>query len=180
MKRTPWEVTYEEDIYVGYRYYNTFKIPVAYEFGYGLSYTKFDYSKPKLESPDFTGKLTVSVDVKNTGTVAGREAVQVYVGSPSGKLKKPEETLAAYGKTKLLKPGESQTLSFAIETKDFASFDEATSSWIAEAGNYNLKIGASSLAFKQTAKFKIAKELNAGKVSKALAPTREINRLVSK
>ena len=180
MKRTPWEVTYEEDIYVGYRYYNTFKIPVAYEFGYGLSYTKFDYSKPKLESPDFTGKLTVSVDVKNTGTVAGREAVQVYVGSPSGKLKKPEETLAAYAKTKLLKPGESQTLSFAIETKDFASFDEATSSWIAEAGNYNLKIGASSLAFKQTAKFKIAKELNAGKVSKALAPTREINRLVSK
>jgi len=180
MRRTPWEVTYEDDIYVGYRYYNTFKVPVAYEFGYGLSYTKFDYSKLKLSATDFAGKLTVSVDVKNTGSLAGREVVQVYVGSPSGKLKKPEETLAAYAKTKLLKPGESQTVSFTIETKDFASFDEATSSWIAEAGNYNLKVGASSLAIKQTASFKIAKELSDGKVTKALAPSREINKLVSK
>lgn len=180
MHRTPWKVVYEDDIYVGYRYYNTFKVPVAYEFGYGLSYTKFDYSKLKLGTTDFAGKLTASVDVKNTGTVAGREVVQLYVGSPSGKLKKPEETLAAFAKTKLLKPGESQTMSFAIETKDFASFDEASSSWIAEAGNYSLKIGASSLAIKQSATFKIAKELNAGKVTKALAPSREINKLVSK
>jgi len=178
MRRVPWEVIYEDDIYVGYRYYNTFKVPVAYEFGYGLSYTKFDYSKLKLGSNDFNGKLTFSVDVKNTGKVAGREVVQVYLSSPSGKLKKPEETLTAYAKTKLLKPGESQTLSYTIATKDFASFDEATSSWIAEAGNYTLKIGASSLAIKQTSSFKIAKELNAGKVTKALVPTREINRLI--
>jgi beta-glucosidase len=80
----------------------------------------------------------------------------------------------------MLNPGESQTLSFILETKDFASFDEATSSWIAEAGNYNLKVGASSLDIKQTAGFKIAKELNAGKVTKALTPSREINKLVSK
>jgi len=180
MRRTPWEVTYEDDIYVGYRYYNTFKVPVAYEFGYGLSYTTFDYSNLKLTGTNFSGKLTFTVDVKNAGSVAGREAVQIYVGSPSGKLKKPEETLAAYAKTKLLKPGESQTLSFTVETKDFASFDEATSSWVAEAGNYTLKVGASSLNIKQTANFKITKELNAGKVSKALAPSREINKLVSK
>jgi beta-glucosidase len=180
MSRKPWEVIYEDDIYVGYRYYNTFKVPVAYEFGYGLSYTTFDYSNLKSSTSAFTGKLTVSVDVKNTGSVAGREVVQLYVGSPSGKLKKPEETLTAFGKTKLLQPGESQTMSFTIETKDFASFDEATSSWIAEAGNYTLKIGASSTAIKQTASFKIAKELNAGKVTKALTPSREINKLVSK
>jgi len=180
MRRTPWEVTYEEDIYVGYRYYNTFKVPVAYEFGYGLSYTKFDISNLKSSATDFTGKLTVSVDVKNTGTVAGREVVEVYINSPSVKLKKPEETLAAYAKTKLLKPGESQILSFNIESKDFASFDEATSSWIAEAGNYNVRVGVSSKAIKQTASFKIANELNAGKVSKALAPSREINKLVAK
>jgi beta-glucosidase len=180
MKRIPWEMVYEDDIYVGYRYYNTFKVPVAYEFGYGLSYTKFDYSNLKLVSPNFSGKLTFTVDIKNTGSVAGREAVQIYVGSPSGKMKKPEETLAAYAKTKLLNPGESQTLSFTIETKDFASFDEATSSWIAEAGNYALKVGASSLNIKQTANFKIAKEINAGKVTKALAPSREINKLTSK
>lgn len=180
MRRVPWEMTYEDDIYVGYRYYNTFKVPVAYEFGYGLSYTTFDYSNLKLAGTNFSGKLTFTVDVKNTGPVAGREAVQVYISSPSGKLKKPEETLATYAKTKLLNPGESQTLSFTVETKDFASFDEATSSWIAEAGNYTLKVGASSLNIKQTANFKIAKELSAGKVTKALAPTREINKLVSK
>jgi len=180
MRRVPWEMVYEDDIYVGYRYYNTFKVPVAYEFGYGLSYTTFDYSNLKLANTNFSGKLTFTVDVKNSGSVAGREVVQVYIGAPSGKLKKPEETLAAYSKTKLLNPGESQTVSFTVETKDFASFDEATSSWIAEAGNYNLKIGASSTAIKQTASFKIAKELNAGKVTKALAPSREINKLVSK
>ena len=179
MRRTPWEMVYEDDIYVGYRYYNTFKVPVAYEFGYGLSYTTFDYSNLKLANTNFSGKLTFTVDVKNSGSVAGREVVQVYIGAPSGKLKKPEETLAAYAKTKLLNPGESQTVSFTVETKDFASFDEATSSWIAEAGNYNLKVGASSTAIKQMANFKIAKELNAGKVTKALAPSREINKLVS-
>jgi beta-glucosidase len=98
MRRTPWEVVYKEDIYVGYRYYNTFKVPVAYEFGYGLSYTSFGYSNLKLSATDFTGQLTASVTVKNTGKTAGREVVQVYIGSPSGKLKKPEETLAAFGK----------------------------------------------------------------------------------
>ncbi|HZK95354.1 MAG TPA: glycoside hydrolase family 3 N-terminal domain-containing protein [Prolixibacteraceae bacterium] len=180
MRRTPWEMVYEDYIYVGYRYYNTFKVPVAYEFGYGLSYTAFTYSNLKLSTTDFKGQLTATVEVKNSGKVAGREVVQLYIGAPSGKLNKPAEILAAYGKTKLLKPGESQTLSFKIETRDFASFNEATSTWIAEAGTYNLKIGASSLTIKQTANFKIAKELEAGKVTKALAPTREINKLVWK
>jgi beta-glucosidase len=175
MRRVPWEVTYEDDIYVGYRYYNTFKVPVAYEFGYGLSYTSFDYSNLKLASTNFSGKLTFTVDVKNSGSVAGREAVQIYISSPSVKLKKPEETLAAYSKTKLLNPGESQTIKFTVETKDFASFDGVTSSWIAEAGNYTLKAGASSLNIKQTANFKIAKELMAGKVSKALVPQKAIS-----
>lgn len=178
MSRKPWEITYDDDIYVGYRYYTTAKVPVAYEFGYGLSYTTFDYSNLKLASPNFAGKLTFTVDVKNTGSVAGREVVQVYVSSPSVKLKKPEETLAAFAKTKLLNPGESQTLSFTVETKDFASFDEATSSWIAEAGNYGLKVGASSMNIKQSASFKIAKELSAGKVSKALTPSVEINKII--
>jgi len=180
MRRVHWEVVYEDDIYVGYRYYNTFKVPVAYEFGYGLSYTKFDYSGLKLSSPDFKGQLTVSVALKNSGKVAGREVVQLYISSPKGKLNKPAETLVAFGKTKLLQPGEVQTMNYTIETKDFASFDEASSSWIAEPGSYNLKIGASSLNIKQTGTFKIVKELSAGKVSKALAPTREINKLVSK
>ena len=180
MRRTPWEIVYDDDVYVGYRYYSTFNVPVAYEFGYGLSYTQFDYTNLKLNSADFKGKLTLTVDVKNTGAVAGREVVQVYISSPSGKLKKPEETLVAYAKTKLLNAGETQTLSFTIETKDFASFDETSSSWIAEIGKYTLKAGASSLNIKQTANFNIARELSAGKVTKALTPSREINKLVSK
>ncbi|MCX6221137.1 MAG: glycoside hydrolase family 3 C-terminal domain-containing protein [Bacteroidia bacterium] len=180
MHRVPWEVVYEDDIYVGYRYYNTFKVPVAYEFGYGLSYTKFDYAGIKLSLTDFRGHLIVSVAVKNSGSVAGREVVQLYISSPKGKLNKPAETLAAFGKTNLLQPGETQRLSFTIETKDFASFDEATSSWIAEEGVYNLKIGSSSTNTRQSETFRIVKELSAGKVSKALAPTREINKLVSK
>jgi len=180
MRRVPWEVVYEEDIYVGYRYYNTFKVPVAYEFGYGLSYTDFEFSKLNLSTKDFKGEIAASVSVKNTGKVAGREVVQVYISSPSGKLKKPVETLAAFSKTKLLKPGESEMLTFKIETKDFASFDEASSSWIAEAGDYGVKIGSSSLSIKQTGTFKIAKELSAGKVSKSLVPTRLINKLAAK
>ena len=178
MRRTPWKIVYDEDIYVGYRYYTTAKVPMAYEFGYGLSYTTFDYSNLKLTATNFSRKLTFTVDVKNTGSVAGREAVQVYISSPSVKLKKPEETLVAYAKSKMLNSGESQTLSFTIETKDFASFDEATSSWIAEAGSYTLKVGASSLNIKQLASFKIAKDLSAGKVTKALAPSCKIDKLI--
>jgi beta-glucosidase len=180
MKRVPWEVVYEEDIYVGYRYYNTFKIPVAYEFGYGLSYTSFEYSNLKSGSKNFDGKMLVSVDVKNTGKLDGREVVQVYISKPNGKLKKPSEELVAFGKTKLLKPGETETLNFTIETKGLASFDESKSEWITEAGNYKLKVGASSNKILAESDFKVNKELIAGKVSKAMAPTREINKLVSK
>jgi len=180
MRRVPWEVIYEEDIYLGYRYYNTFKIPVAYEFGYGLSYTDFAYSNLKLSSKEFTGKMKISVDVKNTGKVAGREVVQVYVSKPAGKLNKPAEELIAFGKTKLLKPGESETLTFNIETKNLASFDDSISTWVAEAGEYKLKVGASATKILQTEAFTIKKELAAGKVTKSLVPNREINKLVSK
>jgi beta-glucosidase len=178
MRRTPWEVVYEDDIYVGYRYYNTFKVPVAYEFGYGLSYTSFDFSNIKLSSSEFKNQITVSVDVKNTGKVAGREVVQLYRTAPAQKLNKPEEELTAFAKTKSLKPGETQSLNFTIKAQDLASFDEKTSSWIAEAGKYSLKIGNSSSDIKQTGTFNLKNELVTGKVSKALIPQREIKRLV--
>lgn len=180
MKRVPWEVIYEEDIYVGYRYYNTFEIPVSYEFGYGLSYTNFKYSDLKLSSNTFDGELTVSVDVKNTGLVAGREVVQVYASAPKGKLNKPEEELVAFGKTKILNAGETETLSFIIKAIDLASFDEAKSSWIVEPGMYSLKVGASSLKIEQALSFENVREINAGKVSKALVPNRDIKKLSKK
>ena len=100
--RVPAELVYEEDIYVGYRYYNTFDVPVAYEFGYGLSYAQFEYDNIQISSKKFKNKLTVSVDTKNTGEVAGREVVQVYLSAPAGKLDKPEEELAAFGKNQTI------------------------------------------------------------------------------
>lgn len=177
MSRTPWQIVYEEDIFVGYRYFNTFGIPVAYEFGYGLSYTTFEISNLKPDSPEFTGKLTVTADVKNNGNRAGREVVQLYLTAPAGNLEKPESVLVAFGKSRLLKPGESETLSFTIETRDFASFDEVRQGWIAEAGEYTLKAGNSSRNLPLSATFTIGQELDGGKVTKALTPQVPINRL---
>jgi beta-glucosidase len=169
------EVFYEEDIYVGYRYYNSFNKPVSYEFGYGLSYTRFEYSNLKLSAKSFKDKLTVIVDVKNTGKVAGREVVQIYLSAPARKLNKPSEELVAYGKTGLLKPGESQTLNFELGALDLASFDTASSSWVAEAGEYTIKAAASSKDIKQKGTFTLDSELTVKKVNKALALQRTIN-----
>ena len=155
----PSEAVYEEGIYVGYRYYNTFGVKPAYEFGYGLSYTSFDYSNVNVSSNNFQEKVTVSVTVKNTGQVPGREVVQVYVSAPKQRLKKPGSELKAFAKSKLLSTGESQTLKFTLSAKDLASFDPACSCWIAEAGSYVVKVGASSLDARGSASFEVAKDV---------------------
>ena len=177
MRRVPWEIVYTDDIYVGYRYYNTFDVPVSYEFGYGLSYTSFGYANLKLSSDKFTGKIAVSADVKNTGKIAGREVVQLYVSAPGGNLKKPQEELVAFGKTPLLKPGETTTLEFVIDSGEIASFDENSSSWVIGAGTYTVKAGASSKSIKETAVFTVAEDLIAGKVSKALVPETDFKKM---
>ena len=177
MKAIPAEVTYEEGIYVGYRYYNTFNIKPAYEFGYGLSYTNFTYSNLKLSATTFNGKIIATVDVKNTGKVAGKEVVQVYIAAPSKKLQKPAIELKAFGKTNLLLPGQKQTLKFEIAAKDLASFNTESTSWIAEAGKYEVKVGASSLSIKQNASFQLPKEIVVEKCNKVLAPQIDIKEL---
>ena len=171
------EVTYEEGIYVGYRYYNTFKVPVSYEFGYGLSYTTFEYSNLKLSSNTFNKSLTVTVNVKNTGNVAGKEVVQLYLSAPAVRLHKPESELKGFAKTRLLQPGESQTITFVLDPMSLASFDEATSSWIADAGKYTVKVGASSTDIRLTGQFTLPKNLTVKKESMALAPQVKINEL---
>ena len=176
-KQVPAEVTYEDGIYVGYRYYNTFKVDPAYEFGFGLSYTTFNYSDLKLSSNDFKGKLAVTVTVTNTGKAAGKEVAQLYISAPSAKMDKPAIELKAFAKTHLLQPGESQTLSFEIVPKDLASYDTQNEDWVAESGNYTVSIGASSKDIKQTAKFRLGKELIAEKDEKALTPQVTINEL---
>ena len=163
----PKDVSYEEGVYVGYRYFNTFNVKPSYEFGYGSSYTTFDYSDVKVSSPNFKDKLTVSVTVKNTGKVAGKEVVQLYLSAPSKSIDKPKEELKAFGKTKELKPGESQTLTLNLSPRDLASFLENKSAWVAEAGEYKVLVGASSLNIKQTASFSVEKQITVEKVKKA-------------
>jgi beta-glucosidase len=177
MRGRPAEVTYEEGIYVGYRYFETFNVKPSYEFGYGLSYTGFDYSNPKLSSTTFNGAITIAVDVKNTGKAAGKEVVQLYLSAPAGKLDKPAMELKGFAKTRLLQPGESQTVAFVLDARSLASFDTAASSWIADAGAYSVKIGASSKDIRQSAVFNLGKNLTVKKETVALMPKAKINEL---
>ncbi|MFV0592000.1 MAG: beta-glucosidase [Draconibacterium sp.] len=165
----PVEVFYKEGIYVGYRYFNTFGVKPSYEFGYGKSYTTFEYSDLKLSTTDFTDKMDVSVTVKNTGKVEGKEVVQVYVSAPANLVDKPSEELKAFGKTKALAPGEWQTLKFELNASDFASFVEAQSAWVAEKGTYIVKIGASSLDIKLNDNFNLDKDITTEEVQKTFA-----------
>jgi beta-glucosidase len=177
IKAIPAEVTYEDGIYVGYRYYNTFNVKPAFEFGYGLSYTNFAYSNLKLNSPSFKGKITVTIDITNTGKTAGKEVAQLYLAAPSVKLNKPQEELKGFAKTNLLQPGQKQTLNFVLNADALASFDTNSTSWIAEAGKYLVKIGSSSAAIKQTATFQLPAELVVEKCNKVLAPQVAIDEL---
>ena len=169
------EVVYEEGIYTGYRYYNTFTIAPAYEFGFGLSYTHFDYSALQLNTSNFAGKLTATITITNNGKVAGKEAVQLYLGAPAGKVDKPISELKAFAKTSLLQPGQSQKLTLTIKAEDLASFNVDRSAWIAEPGKYTLSIGASSKDIKQAATFTLPKEIIVEKVNKVLKPEVSIN-----
>lgn len=172
------EVVYEEGVYVGYRYYNTFGIKPSYEFGYGLSYTDFSYGNLKTSAPVMTDNLQVNVTVTNSGSVAGKEVVQLYISAPNNKLDKPAAELKAFAKTKLLQPGESQEISFSISPADLASFDTKTSSWIADAGNYTARIGTSQKTVLSST-FKLAKDVVTEKVNKVLVPKEPINELKS-
>ena len=130
---------YNDGIYVGYRYYTTKNVPVSYPFGYGLSYTSFKYGKPVV-SKDSQGNLTLTVEVKNTGKVAGKEVVQVYVSAPGKDMDKPARELKGFAKTRKLNPGESQTVSIAIPYESLASFNEKDSQWQVEAGTYTVMV----------------------------------------
>ena len=139
---------YEEGIYVGYRWFDTKGLEVSYPFGYGLSYTTFEYSNPVIAAGK--NETTVTVEVKNTGAYAGKEVVQLYVSAPKGALDKPAQELKAFAKTAELQPGESQVVTLVVKNEDLASFDEAQSAWVVDAGTYNFHVGASSRDIKAT------------------------------
>lgn len=134
---------YEEGIYVGYRYFDTFKVPVRYGFGFGLSYTAFSMGNYKVEKAEKENGIKVSVCVKNTGDVAGKEVVQAYVSLPGGKLEKEAHCLAAYAKTELLQPGQEQTVTLEIPAERLTSYDEENAAYILEKGFYGICVGNS-------------------------------------
>lgn len=165
---------YEEDIYVGYRYFDSFGKDVAYPFGFGLSYTTFSYDNMNVSEAG--GVYTVKVDVKNTGSRAGRNVVELFVAAPnSKKLNKPEKELRNYAKTKNLKPGETETITMQVKTEDLASFNEKASAWKTDAGDYTFMIcsSANDIEAKATAKVKPWTK----KVHNVMQPNVKLNRL---
>ena len=165
---------YEEDIYVGYRYFDSFEVPVAYPFGFGLSYTTFEYSDAKIaEKGD---AYEVSVTVKNTGAREGKEVVELYVSAPDNKAaNKPAKELKAFAKTKALKAGESETVTMTVKAADLASFDEAASAWIVAEGEYQFLVGASAQDIKAT--LPAAVKASSEKVNDVMKPEVQMNLL---
>ena len=139
---------YKEGIYVGYRYFDTFDIPVRYCFGHGLSYTDFETNLMnivyKAGSLDKAGEIRVTVEVRNVGErYAGKEVVQIYASCPQNKIKKEFRRLVAFAKTKSLEPGERQKIELSISLKGLSSYCEEKSAWIMEEGMYGIWIGNS-------------------------------------
>lgn len=167
---------YEEDIYVGYRFFDTFDKEVSYPFGYGLSYTVFTYGEPVLERDG--DECRISVDITNEGNFAGKEIVQLYVEAPKGKLDKPRKELKAFIKTKELNPGEKQTVTMTIKIEDLASYNPASSSWVTDKGDYNFLIAASIQDIKGNIVRKI--ERHETKTGDKLKPAGTLNTLKSK
>lgn len=144
-----------EGLNVGYRWFNTQHLSVSYPFGFGLSYTTFAYSCPQVKATK--DGFEAAVTVTNTGKVAGKEAVQLYVNAPSGGLEKPERELKSFAKTHSLRPGESQTLTFPVSLYDLASYNEATQSWETAAGTYTLYFSANVEDPRCTATYRLGK-----------------------
>ena len=165
---------YNEGIYVGYRYFQTAGVPVSYPFGYGKSYTTFEYSKPVVKATD--KGFTATITVKNTGSVAGKESVQLYVAAPAGGLEKPAFELKGFAKTKELAPGESQILTIDVCNYTLASFNEANSAWETAAGTYKVMFGANAADIRGIGTYKV-KKAQSWEVNNVLAPAQPLNEL---
>jgi beta-glucosidase len=172
-------VYYVEDIYVGYRYFDTFNVPVSFPFGYGMSYTTYEYSDATLSKNTFSGiddTLTASVKVTNTGNVAGKEIVQFYVGTPGVQMNKPVKELKGYGKTKLLQPGESDTITVEFDAMALASYSNKGATdgqWLVEKGHYAVYFAASSQDIRATKSFVVGTDFIAKTVNAGAAAPRE-------
>lgn len=167
-------VYYEEDLYVGYRYFDTFRKDVAFSFGHGLSYTEFAST---VDAFHWDGKcVTVSVTVTNQGSYPGKEVVQLYVSAPEGRLEKPAHVLVGFEKTNLLQPGQSQALTISADGMYMASFDEETAAWTLEQGEYRLFVGCLN-HLKETGSFALGQSRILAQSSHFGCPVEPIHRL---
>ncbi len=170
-----WDFTnYEEDIYVGYRYFDSFGKEVSFPFGYGLSYTSFEYSDLNVTTDG--NNVTVSLKVKNAGSVAGKEVVEVYAAAPDAKsANKPEKELRAFAKTETLAPGAEADVQMSFAVADLASFSEQACAWVTTEGNYSILVGASSRDIRLNGE--VAVKANEVKTNDLFKLQTELNRL---
>jgi beta-glucosidase len=140
-----WQTHYDEGVYVGYRWYDTKQVPVQFPFGHGLSYTTFEYSNAKASKSTMKadGKITVSVQVKNTGDRPGAEVVQLYIADPHASVDRPAKELKGFEKV-WLNPGESKKVSFTIDASALSYYDMSRSAWYAEPGEFQALLGSTS------------------------------------
>ncbi len=155
---------YKEDILVGYRWHDTKKIPALFPFGFGMSYTTFDYGKASASASSFSDNenLTVKISVKNSGKVSGKEVVQLYIGDETGKVMRPVKELKGFDKISL-EPGEEREVSFTIKAQDLQYYDESISNWNVASGKFKAYIGSSSKDIRSTVSFTYKNNLTVNK-----------------
>ncbi len=168
---------YTEDIYVGYRYFETFaKDKVLYPFGFGLSYTTFSFENIKFTAGD---EITISLDVKNTGNFSGKETVQVYFEAPQGRLGNPARVLDTFKKTKELAPGESEHLTLSFPVSEMSSYDEEKSAYIIEKGVYKIYLGADVRSAELCGEYEADEDTVIQQLTQRGAPVKTFNRLIN-
>lgn len=176
---------YAEDIYVGYRYFETFaRDKVVYPFGFGLSYSTFALHCDSAKNDEKAQKINLQISVKNTGKFTGKEVVQIYVKAPCGKLGKAEKVLVDFGKTEDLKPGSSSTLNFEIPYEAFSSYDDSgvtgkKSAFVLEEGKYFVFAGTDVRSAASVLEFSLDKLIVCRECEEALAPVENFERMVN-
>ncbi len=166
---------YEEDIYVGYRFFDTFQRPVQYCFGHGLSYTAFTWSLEQVRAG--ADGIALEASVTNTGSRAGKETLQLYVGAPDGRLEKPRRVLTDFAKTENLAPGETQPLTLSADPMDYASFDESRAAYVLEPGTYTVYLGDNLSRAEKVHVFSLKEEIVLKTVSHVGCPVEDFHRM---
>lgn len=164
---------YREDIYVGYRYFDSFGLDVIYPFGFGLSYTEFQVNTLSVKA-DFQN-VNMRISVKNIGTYSGKEVIQVYASKPRGNLKKCYQDFVAYNKTGLLAPGEEEVLDISFPKEYLSSYDENRGAFVMESGDYKLRVGSHSRKTEIVAILELDEDATVRQVSNKVCPDRKLD-----